>query len=72
LSAGILVAASILFVDRWQISAAGYGYSTSADVGSETERDAVYRLDRWSGKIEYCDLGAFLEVDCPASTRPKP
>ena len=64
LLAGALIAASVLFVDRWQISATGYGYATSGGPPNETERDAVYRLDRWTGKIQYCTIVQNLEVAC--------
>jgi hypothetical protein len=38
--AGALIAIAILIVFRWQISAATGG--------------VVYRLDRWTGNIEFC------------------
>lgn len=50
--AGVLVAASILLTDHWQISAIGYG--RTGDYASES----VYRLNRWSGAIEHCVLVA--------------
>ena len=55
-AAGLIIAASIVFVGRWQISATsyGYGYLDSAVPSGEshTEIEAVYRLDRWTGKVE--------------------
>jgi len=38
--AGALVAVAVMMVFRWQISAATGG--------------VVYRLDRWTGNIEFC------------------
>ena len=63
LLSGFLVAASILFVDRWQISATGYGYGTSNDQRGYAE-DTVYRLNRWTGKIDRCEIGPTLQVWC--------
>jgi hypothetical protein len=42
LAGAALIAGSILFIGRYEISA-GDG--------------AVHRLDRWTGEIEYCGLG---------------
>jgi hypothetical protein len=64
LFAGLIISASTIFVDRWQISATGYGYGTSDDKRGYAE-DTVYRLDRWTGKVERCDLGPTLQVSCP-------
>ena len=47
-----LIAASILVTNRWQIAAAGYGYNGEPQ---GTEREFVYRLDRWTGKVDVCD-----------------
>ena len=44
LAAGVLIAASITFVGRYQISAIG-----SRAQGSDLQ--SVYRLDRWTGKV---------------------
>jgi hypothetical protein len=38
--AGLLIACAVLIAFRWQISAATGG--------------VVYRLDRWTGNIEFC------------------
>jgi hypothetical protein len=43
IAAGLLIAAAIVFVFRWQISAA-------ANEGGVI----VYRLDRWTGEIIAC------------------
>jgi hypothetical protein len=45
-----LIAASIAWVGRWQIS------------GIPGERIVAYRLDRWSGTIDYCILDAPKEA----------
>lgn len=51
LGAAAIIAASILFIGRWQISAVGLGYGYDEDgYSSET----VYRLDRWTGEIDTC------------------
>jgi len=54
LGGAALIAASILFIERWQISAVGYG-SGSGDTASSEE--TIYRLDRWTGRIDLCALG---------------
>ena len=51
LAGAALIAASILFIGRWQISAIGYGYKDGDD---DTTKETVYRLDRWTGQIESC------------------
>jgi len=48
----IIIAASILFIGRYTISAVGYG------AGSDNANtESVYRLDRWTGQLEDCQLG---------------
>jgi hypothetical protein len=47
-----MISASIVFIGRWQISAIGFQDSTESPFGTE----AVYRLDRWTGEIDRCDL----------------
>lgn len=47
LAAAILVAASILFIGRYQISAIGAGWRG----GTMQE---VYRLDRWTSNVGIC------------------
>jgi hypothetical protein len=42
--AGILVSASVAFVGRWGLS------------GGDNSNMTVYRLDRWSGQIEVCNI----------------
>jgi|HubBroStandDraft_3_1064219.scaffolds.fasta_scaffold81840_2 hypothetical protein len=54
LLAGLLVAASILFIGRYEISAMGYGWHNEDAADNTTEK--VYRLDRWTGKIQECSL----------------
>ena len=61
LAGAVLIAASILIVGRWDISAIGYGYAAGGGSQvSDTENETVYRLDRWSGRIDSCapDTGA--------------
>ncbi|HWC63476.1 MAG TPA: hypothetical protein VG501_07625 [Rhizomicrobium sp.] len=53
----LLIAASILFIERYQISAMGYGWSGGGEGGSDTSEEKVFRLDRWTGEIEYCAIG---------------
>lgn len=48
LVAAVLVAASILFIGRYQIAVAGFG----SQMSSGTE---ILRLDRWTGKVVVCD-----------------
>ena len=47
--AGALIAASLLIVFRWQISAVP-GF--------------IYRLDTWAGTTIRCDLGIVGRIDC--------
>jgi hypothetical protein len=60
--AGLIVGACVLLASRWQISVAA----------SQGGNDGVYRLDRWTGTIEYCqamgqnDDGS-VRVVCPAT-----
>jgi hypothetical protein len=55
IAAGLLIAA-MMFIDRWQISAIGFGYAESGG-GYSTDTEAVYRLDRWIGEIDRCYAG---------------
>jgi hypothetical protein len=48
-----LIAASILFIGRWQISAIGFGYKADEHY-TDTDTQGVYRIDRWTGSIAYC------------------
>jgi hypothetical protein len=48
-----LIAASILFTNRWEISATSYGYMEG---NKATTSEVVYRLDRWTGEIRSCGL----------------
>lgn len=73
LAAATLIAISILFIGRYQISAIGFGYGGGAS-SADTDTQAVYRLDRWTGKVEYCLAGNInpdgeLEIMCPASPK---
>ena len=52
-----LVAGSILFIERYQISAIGYGFAGDGEHGSDNQDEKVFRLDRWTGDIEYCSIG---------------
>jgi hypothetical protein len=45
-----------LFIERWQITAVGYGYSGGGE-GSDTSDEKVFLLDRWTGDIEECAIG---------------
>jgi hypothetical protein len=56
LAGATMIAASILYIERYQISAVAYGY-TEGDDKTGTSDEAVYRLDRWTGQLEYCSLG---------------
>jgi hypothetical protein len=64
LAAAVLVVVCILFIGRYQISAIGYavpGYS----------EQRVYRLDRWTGKVDVCmeDTTKVNQslIECPAN-----
>lgn len=63
LVAAVLIAASILFIGRYQISTSGVEYASYMTV-------AVYRLDRWTGKVDMCDRdtmdGNISVIKCPA------
>ncbi len=63
LLAAVLVAASILFVCRYQISAVGID-------PSPTGGTAFYRLDRWTGDVVACTReivpGPGIRLECPA------
>ena len=63
LAAAVLVAASILFIGRYQISAV-------ASDGPYNRIQAVYRLDRWTGKaIDLCyqktTREGYTSLQCP-------
>lgn len=71
----LIIAASILFIGRYQISAIGFGY-TGGDAGTDNDTQAVYRLDRWTGRVDYClEIGlrsdGSINIICPA-TVPNP
>src|SRR5580704_17083956 len=53
----LLIAGSILFIERWQISAVGFGYAGDGERGTDTQEEKVFLLDRWTGQIEYCAVG---------------
>lgn len=53
LTAGGSVAASILFIGRWQIAAIGYGDGAS---------QGLYRIDRWTGEIVQCGSNPTLSL----------
>ncbi|MDE2267133.1 MAG: hypothetical protein KGL29_14620, partial [Alphaproteobacteria bacterium] len=53
----VLVAASILFIGRYQISSIGYAVSGYS-------KQEVYRLDRWTGKIDVC-AESQDGIECP-------
>jgi hypothetical protein len=64
LVAAVLVAASILFIGRYQISSVGYavpGYN----------KEVVYRLDRWTGKVDVCAANQDT-IECPAANPSAP
>lgn len=52
---GALIAFAILLTDHWQISAVGYGVGGAA---GGYANESVYRMDRWTGRIEHCVLAA--------------
>lgn len=62
LAAAVLIAASILIIGRYQISAIGYGYQNGG-------AQLVYRLDRWTGHINRCTeiqmRDNSMRVECP-------
>jgi hypothetical protein len=60
----LIIAASILFIERWQISAVGYAYPAGTQNSADTQ--VVYRLDRWTGQIEYCETGGLQEIGSAA------
>jgi hypothetical protein len=75
LGGSFLIAASILFIGRYEIAPVGYGLAYSERDSQET----IYRLDRWTGHIDYCGLvadektrgdpnhsGIAVAVQCPA------
>jgi len=71
-----LIALSVLFIGRWQTSAIGFGYS-GGEGTSDTDTQVVYRLDRWTGRVEYCLANSLtsegtLGVECPAKLSNKP
>ena len=57
LAGALIIAGSILFIERYQITAMGYGWSGGGEGGSDTSEEKVFRLDRWTGDIEYCAIG---------------
>ncbi len=83
-SAGFLVvAASILFIDRYQISAIGYGYGYANGGAAEdrnprdVDEEVVFRLDRWTGRIDECLVSGLtpertVKIDCGITASPMP
>jgi hypothetical protein len=53
----LLIAGSILFIGRWQITAMGYGFAGGGERGADTAEEKLFLLDRWTGDIEYCAVG---------------
>ena len=53
----LLVSGSILFIERYQITTIGYGFLGGGEQGSDTNEQKIFRLDRWTGEIEYCVIG---------------
>ncbi len=71
LLSGLLIAGSIVFIERWEVAAIGYGFA-GTDGAQDTETQAVYRLDRWTGHIDVCSpdvktaqSGGFYYYTCP-------
>ena len=64
----LAIAGSILFIERWQISAVGFGYAGDGERGSDTQEEKVFLLDRWTGEIEYCAVGGSDPKSFAAST----
>lgn len=60
IAGSLIVTASLLFVERWQISGAATPESGVFN---------VFRLDRWTGKIEYCGVDPYNlsppKIVCP-------
>jgi hypothetical protein len=48
----VIISASILFIDRYTVSAIGYPSGSNGDA-----TEGVFRLDRWTGELEYCADG---------------
>ena len=55
LAGAALIAGSILFIGRYEITAAGYGFSGGATAADTTD-ETVFRLDRWTGEIRTCSV----------------
>lgn len=49
----IIIAASVAFFGRYEISATSYGFK---DDPSNSTSEVVYRLDRWTGEIRECGV----------------
>jgi hypothetical protein len=61
-----LIAMSIMVTGHYEIATLGYGYG-GGDSGS-SDVQVVYRLDRWTGAVDYCHAradGNAIVVDCP-------
>jgi hypothetical protein len=63
IAGSLIVSASLLFIGRWQISGAAT---------PETGVFNVFRLNRWTGKVEYCGADPyavpFPKIVCPVGT----
>lgn len=72
-AATVLVVGAIMETGHWQLAVASYGY-VGPD-GVEQQRTEIYRLDRWTGDVQYCvsgpsQDGTHVAVRCQASTNP--
>jgi hypothetical protein len=70
----VLIAGSIMFTERWEILPSRYGHSEKV-ANVVKDREYIYRLDRWTGHIEYCGFagtnqGDEVIVGCPVQIRP--
>ena len=53
----LLIAGSILYIERWQITTIGYGFLGGGERGADTNEEKLFLFDRWTGTIEYCPIG---------------
>ena len=68
-----IIAASIMLMDRYDIAIAGAVYSGASGRQAAGTHD-IYRLDRWTGQIDFCAASGQSEdgsliMTCPVKVQ---
>ena len=73
-----IIATSIMFVGRYDIATSRYVYNGASGGGREAAATSfIYRLDRWTGQIDFCAATGQREdgsliMTCPVKGRGSP